>query len=101
MIVLNSGAYRTIENDTARTERSTSWLGAEDFIVPETHIFDSRVEERSVAGIADLVLFDLCAVGLDAVASSAFPSAMSLHRLVHSPQADEVLGNFILRHFNL
>jgi hypothetical protein len=38
------------------------------FIIPEAHVFDSRVEERSIARVADFVVFDLCAVGLDAVA---------------------------------
>lgn len=67
MVVFNSGAYRTIEDDTARATRRTKWLGAEDFVVPEAHVFDSWVEERSVAGVADFVVFDLCAIGLDAV----------------------------------
>lgn len=67
VITLNPGAYRAVEDDTARTKWSTSWLGAEDFVVTEAHAFDSRVEECSVAGIADFIVFDLCAVGLDAV----------------------------------
>lgn len=68
MIVFNSGTYRTVEDDTARTERSTRWLRAEQLVISEAYILDSRVEERSVAGIADFVVFDLCAIGLDAVA---------------------------------
>ena len=67
MIFLDPGAYRAVEDDTTRTERSTCWLSAEQLVVSEAYILDSRVEERSVAGIADFVVFDLCAVGLDAV----------------------------------
>jgi hypothetical protein len=69
MIVLNSGAYRAVENDAARTKRSTFRLRAEQLVVAESHVFDTRVEKCSVARIADVVVFDLCAVSLDAVAS--------------------------------
>jgi hypothetical protein len=69
VIVFDPGAYRTIEDDTARTKWSTSWQRAEQVVMSEAYIFDSRVDKRSVAGIADFVVFDLCAVGLDAVAS--------------------------------
>jgi len=79
MIILNSRANRAVENDTARTERKTFRLGAENFVVSEPHVFDAWVEEGSVAGVADFVVFDFCTVGLDAggLVSILF-SAMSL-----------------------
>ena len=67
-VILHSGAYRTIENDTARATRRTEWRGAEYFVVSEAHVFDAWVEERSVACVADFVVFDFGAIGLDAVA---------------------------------
>jgi len=68
IVVFDSSAYCTVQNDTACAEWSACWLGMYQFVVPETHVLDSRIEERSVAGIADFVVFNLCTVRLDAVA---------------------------------
>ena len=43
-------------------------MGADQPVISESHVFDAWVEECYVAGVADFVVFDLRAVGLDAVA---------------------------------
>jgi hypothetical protein len=43
-------------------------LGTSQLVVTEANIFDTRIEERPVAGIGDRVIFDFGSIGLDTVA---------------------------------
>jgi hypothetical protein len=68
MIVLDTSSDGAIEDDSTRAERSAGCLGMTQLVVAEANVLDTRIEERSVAGIGDRVVLNLRPIGLDTVA---------------------------------
>ena len=66
-VVLDSSPNSAVNTDGSSAEPSTPiGEGVGESIPTETHISDSWIEESSEASVADFVVFDLGAVGLDA-----------------------------------
>jgi hypothetical protein len=65
-IVLNPGTNGAIQHNAAGAAWSAIWVSVNQ-LVTQSNVFDSWIEESPIAGVADFVLFELCAVCLDTV----------------------------------
>jgi hypothetical protein len=109
-VVLNPGPNSTVDADGRSAKPSTSIAeGIGETVPTKPHVSDSRIQESAEASVADSVVFDLRAVGLDAepdeVVRDLVPDHLHSREVVHA-QADEPIlrprgTDLVTRHFGV
>jgi hypothetical protein len=109
-VVLNPGPNSTVDADGRSAKPSTSIAeGIGETVPTKPHVSDSRIQEGAKASVADSVVFDLRAVGLDAepdeVVRDLVPDHLHSREVVHA-QADEPIlrprgTDLVTRHFGV
>jgi hypothetical protein len=67
IVILDTGSDGAIQDDSSRTAGSALCLGMGELVVADSNVFDTRIDERPIAGIGDRVVFDLGSIGLNTV----------------------------------